>query len=111
MPRIATRVLKLRQDGGDVDMPVYIFAPEQQASSWACRFEIGWPDGCHAMAAHGVDAVQALDMALRMIGAVIYTSDHHKSGDLMWEAPGKGYGFPVTGNIRDLLEGDDKAYL
>jgi hypothetical protein len=52
--------------------------------------------------------VQALELALRTIGAQIYASDHHASGKLMWLEPGKGYGFPVTSNLRDLLVGDDK---
>ena len=41
------------------------------------------------MEAMGVDAVQALELAMKMIGAFIYTSDHHASGNLMWEAPGQ----------------------
>jgi hypothetical protein len=68
-----------------------------------------WPDETTSLDAMGVDGVQALELALKMIGAFIYTSDHHTSGNLMWEAPGKGYGFPVTHNIRDLLTGDDKT--
>jgi len=60
------------------------------------------------MDAGGIDSVQALELALRMIGAIIYASDHHASGNLMWEAPGQGYGFPVPNNIRDLLVGEDK---
>ena len=59
----------------------------------------------------GVDSVQALDLALRAVGAQLYASDHHASGNLVWEEPGKGYGFPVTNNIRDLLVGDDKRFL
>lgn len=108
---IATRVLKLRRSTGDIDIPIRIFAPEPQAVDWACRFEIDWPDGMLTIAARGIDAVQALDLAQKMIGALIYASDHHASGRLMWLEPGKGYGFPVTSNLRDLLVGDDKKFL
>src|SRR5258708_7097823 len=108
---IATRVLKLRHPAGDIEIPIRIFAPERQAVDWACGFEVDWPDGRLAMAAVGIDAVQALELALKMIGAQIYASDHHASGNLMWEAPGKGYGFPVTNGIRDVLVGDDKKFL
>ena len=59
--------------------------------------------------APGLDAVQALELALKMIGALIYASDHHASGRLMWLEPGKGYGFPVTSGIRDLVVGEDKG--
>ncbi|MGE0034658.1 MAG: hypothetical protein AB7S93_03405 [Xanthobacteraceae bacterium] len=108
---IATRILKLRSATRDIEIPVRIFAPEQEAASWSCKFEVDWPDGMVTMSAGGIDAVQALDLALKMIGAQIYASDHHASGKLMWEAPGKGYGFPVGKNLRDLLVGDDKKYL
>ena len=106
---IATRVLKLRHAGSDIEIPIRIFAPEPEPVDWLCRFEIDWPDEMLAAGAMGVDAVQALELALKMIGALIYASDHHASGKLMWLEPGKGYGFPVTKGIRDLLEGDDKG--
>ena len=108
---IATRVLKLRRPTGDIEIPIRIFAPQQEAAAWSCRFEVDWPDGMLTMAIMGIDAVQALELALKIIGAQIYASDHHASGNLMWEAPGKGYGFPVTNGIRDLLVGDDKSFL
>jgi len=108
---IATRMLKLRRTTGDIEIPIRIFAPEEGGESWSCKSEIDWPDGTWAMAAGGVDAVQALELALKMIGAQIYASDHHASGNLFWEEPGKGYGFPVTNGIRDFLVGDDKKFF
>lgn len=108
---IAARMLKLRRTTGDIEIPVRIFAPEQQDMDWSCRIEIGWPEGMRAIAVSGVDAVQALELAMKIIGVHLYTSDHHASGNLMWEEPGKGYGFPVTNGIRDMLVGDDKRYM
>lgn len=105
---IATRVLKLRRGPGEIPVPIRVFAPEQREIDWACRFEIDWPDETTSLEAWGVDSVQALELALRMTGAVIYSSDHHALGNLIWEAPGQGYGFPVPNGIRDLLVGDDK---
>jgi hypothetical protein len=107
---IATRMLKLRRAAGHIDIPIRIFAPKPLGDSWMCRFEIDWPDEMIALDAGGVDAVQAIELALRMIGASIYSSDHHESGNLIWEAPGQGYGFPVANSIRDLLVGEDKKY-
>ena len=60
----------------------------------------------------GVDSVQAMELALKMIGAFIYGSDHHASGNLMWEAPGQGLrvsGSPTTFGICSI--GDDKKYF
>jgi hypothetical protein len=108
---IATRMLKLKQENGDADVGVRIFAPRPDGNHWSCPYEIDWPEGTRKFAAHGVDSVQALELALKMIGSEIYTSDYHKSKMLMWEKPGQGYGFPVSKNIRDLLEGDDAEYL
>ena len=105
---IATRVLKLCQPTGHIDIPIRIFAPQRRGDNWICRFEIDWPDEMVALDAGGVDSVQALELALRMIGAFVYTSDHHEAGNLMWEAPGQGYGFPVPNTIRDLLIGEDQ---
>jgi hypothetical protein len=108
---IATRVLTLRRPAGDVAVPVRLHAPEAEDLSWACRFEIGWPDGLLAQAGYGADAVQAIELAMRMIGALLYRSDHHQSGALMWDEPGQGYGFPVPTGIRDVLVGYDKDYF
>jgi hypothetical protein len=57
------------------------------------------------------DSAQALFLALQTIGAEIYTSSYHKAGKLFFDAPGKGYGFPVVPTLRDLLQGDDAKYL
>jgi hypothetical protein len=108
---IATRVLTLRRAEADVEIPIRVFAPEPEPRDWSCRFEIGWPEGTFTMAVFGVDAVQALELALRIIGAHIYASEHHKSGKLMWLEPGDGYGFPLTSGSRDLLIGNDKKFF
>jgi hypothetical protein len=59
----------------------------------------------------GIDSVQTLVLALKTIGAEIYSSSYHESGKLFVDKPGGGYGFPVVPTHRDLLQGDDKKYL
>jgi hypothetical protein len=109
---IASRALKLQTDDGVAHIPIRIFVPQPAPSgSWSCCYEIGWPDGQHSMEACGADSVQALALALQMIGSEIYTSSYHKSGALFLEAPGRGYGFPVPASLRDLLEGDDATFF
>jgi hypothetical protein len=105
---IATRLLRLRDGETQIEIPIRMFAPSDRGESWSCRYEIDWPDGQHSMEAWGVDSVQAILMAFQMIGADIYTSRYHKSGNLMFHEPGRGYGFPVAATIRDLLIGDDR---
>jgi|EndMetStandDraft_8_1072994.scaffolds.fasta_scaffold220329_2 hypothetical protein len=108
---IGIRVLQLRGEKRNIDIPIRILAPEDNGKKWICRFEIEWPEGKAARWGIGGDAIEALFHALQMIGIEIYGSDHHRSGRLMWLAESTGYGFPVTKNIRDLLVGDDKRYL
>jgi hypothetical protein len=109
---VATRVLKLRSQEKDIDIPIRVFAPEREDDgAWFCRYEIEWPDGRWTSRAGGADSVQALFLALQMIGSEIYTSDYHKSGQLCLEAPGRGYGFPVPVTLRNLLVGDDVKFL
>jgi hypothetical protein len=108
---IATRSLKLSRPGGDTEIQVRISAPEKAKIDWICRFEIDWPDAKAERWGAGSDAVQALLIAMQMIGAEIYASNYHDSGKLRWLVADRGYGFPVTNNIRDLLVGDDKAFL
>ena len=108
---IATRVLKLRNPKGDIEIPIRIFAPERLEIDWGCRVEIDWPDEKLARMAVGGDGVQALDLALKLVGAQVYASDYHEAGKLEWLEPGQGYGFPVPNNMRDMLIGDDKRYL
>lgn len=63
---IATRVLKLRRTTGDIEIPIRIFAPQQEAAAWSCRIDVGWPDVTLTIAVMGVDAVQALELVLKI---------------------------------------------
>ena len=107
---IATRVLKVREPGGDIEMTIRLFAPARDGQAEGCRFEIDWPDGHDVKTIYGVDKFQAIHLAMQCIGVLLYTSEAHRSGKLFWEEPGRGYGFPVTKNLRDLLVGDDRRF-
>jgi hypothetical protein len=108
---IATRVLTLRTAERNVDVPVRIFAPEEDAGAWRCRYEIDWPEGTYASAGWGADAVQAIVLTLQKIGCDLYVSGYHERGELVWQRPGNGFGFPVPPNARDWLEGEDAVFL
>lgn len=109
---VASRILFFNDGSQSIEIPIRIFAPESEKPKvWGCRYEIDWPDRGRSVTAWGGDSVQALTIALGMIGAEIYTSNYHKSGALYWDKPGNGYGFPVAPTLRDLLQGDDAKYL
>ncbi len=91
---------------------IRIFAPERECGGgWICRYEVDWPEKPRTEKAGGLDSMQALVLALNMIGSEIYTSEYHKAGQLSLEGADGGYGFPVPNNLRDLLIGDDAKYL
>lgn len=107
---IAMRNLKIETSTGTIDVPVTIDAPQPDDRSWRCVYAIGWPELRWESAAYGVDAVQALDLAMRKIATELYMSQYHEAGTLRWERPGGGYGFPILKVSRDLLVGDDKEF-
>jgi hypothetical protein len=109
---IARRELTLRTSGEDIKIPIRIFAPEKESSgAWGCRFEIDWPEKKSDKTIFGFDSIQALVLALQTIGAEVYTSNYHNAGQLFFDKPGTGYGFPVVPTFRDLLQGGDAKYL
>lgn len=108
---VAERTLKIVGPSEPIEVPIAVFLPREVGESWVCRFTIGWPDGEIAMDAGGVDGIQALLLALKMIGAIVYSSDHYASGELIWLEQGKGYGFPITNGLRDMLIGEDKNFF
>ena len=109
---IASRMLKLRRGSDYVEIAVRLYLPEEvEGGVWLCRYEVDWPHGMWRHAAQGIDSVQSIVLAFQMIGSELYASEYHNSGALMFEAPKRGYGFPVPGSLRDLLIGDDAKYL
>jgi hypothetical protein len=72
---------------------------------WYCPYQkIGIGSG-RVMRAQGVDAVQALVLALTMLGAELYCSKEYEAGRLSWDGGAvKGdLGIPVPPNIQDLV--------
>jgi hypothetical protein len=96
---------------GAVDLPVHLHAPEERGGSWICDYEIGWPGEPRTGTVWGADAVQAIILALQMIGTDLYTSGYHRAGELTSKEQGGGYGFPVPANLRDRLIGDDAKFF
>jgi hypothetical protein len=107
---IRTRLLYATLASGERRVAVTILQPEGQGQDWTCRYEIDWPEGTTRHFARGIDAPQAANLAQKMIGAELHTSDYHTQGKLRRERPGDGYGFPVPNNIRHLLVGEDKKF-
>jgi len=108
----AARTLTLALGPGEATVPVEvrIHAPEAAPGRGTvhCVVEIGWPERTLVQSVYGHDGVDAVRMAMLVAGTLLYASAAHAEGRLSWLAPGDGYGFPVPGNMVDMLVGLDK---
>lgn len=104
---IASKKLYFNDNGIEIAILICIHLPQHHGDSWSCAYRIEWPDRTINMDAYGNNAFQAILLAMQMIGAEIYASEYHESGKLRTDGITKGYGFPVTKNLRDLLIGED----
>jgi hypothetical protein len=74
---------------------------------WVCPYQTVGIGSGRVRCGYGGDAVQALVLALQMVGAELYTCPEYEAGRLTWDwGRVKGdLGFPVPDNIRDVLPG------
>jgi len=84
-----------KEDADPIGVPIDFSAPEDESRSWCCEVRIGWPEGSETHQVRGVDAVQALDLAMRFAGLQLSVSRYHREGSLYFERPGDEYGFPA----------------
>jgi hypothetical protein len=91
----ARRMLWIEKEDGDfIGVPVDFTVPEDDRSAWCCEVRIGWPDGPEIHRICGLDAVHALELAMRFTGVQLRVSRYHREGSLYFEHPGDDYGFP-----------------
>jgi hypothetical protein len=100
--------LKLKRAGRVVDVIVDLGPVVQASSEWTCSYRIAWPDGPKTGRASGLDAPQAIYLAMQFVAAQLYMSAAHQRGELYWDKPGNGYGYPLPVGSRDLAVGDDR---
>lgn len=103
---IAARTLTL---DGTLEAKIIIGRPQHfpNGGNWYCPYQTLNVGLEQVLYAAGIDEVQALILALSMIGAKLYTSDEYRDGRLTWDCGAvKGdLGFPVPESIRDVLPG------
>jgi hypothetical protein len=105
---IVTHTIYLKHEKTESAISIKIERPRKRKKNWACRYTIDWPEGARTFEAIGFDALQALVLALKMIGSEIYASNYHHEGRLHAYDHEKGYGFPVASSLTDLLVGIDR---
>ena len=104
---VVTHKLFLKSQPADVLIEIRLYQPVQFERNWGCRYEIDWPEGSKSTISYGLDALQALVLALQLIGSELYTSTYHRDGLLRAFDSEIGYGFPVPPNMRNMLIGVD----
>ncbi len=107
---IAKRTLIASEAGARVFVEVRIYQPQTQESGldWSCDYEIAWESILRRNTVSGVDAIQALYLALQAIGAELYAGRPSALSGLTWLESDQGFGFPLPSNLRDLAVGEDK---
>ena len=101
---IAMRTLDLAGEPSRA-VTVAIKPPVADGGDYRCEFQIvglGTDQIRHAM---GIDGAQALMLALKLIGTVLYTSEESKQGRLTWLGC-RNLDFPVPDSIADLVPKD-----
>ncbi len=101
---IATRELDIADSGAKVIVGIGTPKNFPDSSDYYCPYEIRGLGNDKIRYAGGIDGVQALLLALQMVGAELYTSEEGKAGTLIW-AGGHDLGFPVSDPISDMIPG------
>jgi hypothetical protein len=77
-----------------VDVVVTIHEPQPEAQNYFCSFLIEGIPATSIKGVYGVDAIQALQLALQTIGAILYTAPEYQHGRLRWLDDSGDLGFP-----------------
>ena len=99
---VATRELRL---AGGKAVTVAVGKPEKfpDSEDYYCPYQILGLGNERIRRAGGIDAVQALELALKMIGTDLCTSKEAQAGELSWSGGKKGdFDFPVPDVLREL---------
>lgn len=104
----ARRALRGKTNKGDVEIAVTIFAPTADGANWSCVYEIEWPDLTRRNTALGVDSMQALILALQMVGAELYAGRPSQILTLDWLSDDGSLGFPLPPALRSVARGEDR---
>lgn len=78
--------------------------PHPDGPDFRCDYEIAWPDRVRSSYGMGVDAVQALLLAMQKAHTDLLISPEREAGELRWLGQ-RTLGLPVADALRDLVEG------
>jgi hypothetical protein len=82
---IVQRSIDYFGDGGIESGVVRIFPPQPDQNDWRCEYQITWPGYDRRKYAMGIDAWQALQLAMYIVPSVIFSTDAFKDGRIgLW---------------------------
>ena len=70
--------------GESSEVLIRFHRPVQDGADFRCDYEILWPGRKHAFHAFGIDGVQALFLAMKMVHSKLLASPAGKRGQLRW---------------------------
>jgi hypothetical protein len=66
------------------EVVIRLSLPVRCDADFRCDYEIAWPDRTRVFNAFGIDSVQALILALRMVHAELLYSPEGREGQIRW---------------------------
>jgi hypothetical protein len=66
------------------EVVIRLSLPVRCDADFRCDYEIAWPDRKRVFNAFGIDSVQALILALRMVHAELLNSPEGREGQIRW---------------------------
>ena len=84
--------------GGEARVVVRFLRPESDRGDYRCDYKIVWPDRERSFHAFGIDAVQALMLAMQMAHVDLLLSPESKAGDLCWLGE-RNLGLPLSPSV------------
>ncbi|MGH6840622.1 MAG: DUF6968 family protein [Methylocella sp.] len=100
MDIIAQRVLKILKSP-TAEVTVSIGRPFLDGQDFKCEYTIEWPEHKQHAYSMGIDAIQALMLALQRLAADVSFSDYAKSKQLVWLEPEGGFGLPLPPDLTE----------
>ncbi len=85
-PVIASRTLHLREGGNEHDVEVELKLPQltDDGENYFCAVSFKGLSGTLPRGAYGVDGVQALSLALKLVAQTLYSHPDYLGGRLHW---------------------------
>lgn len=99
---IARREYELDGREGAVIFTIFVPASDARGQDWCCRYRIEGLPSRPDRHAYGVDAVQALDLALKNAAMFLYATPEAREGRLTWLDQGRGkLGLPIPDGMEE----------